>query len=99
MPKIIFSKNSKYGILNHLYFCPNFVFAGSALRHYSQCFVLFLIFCTQNFEDKYLPHELFLITRQTTKIRNAFANIMSTDIKPMCYLWQEDEGEELPHYL
>ena len=28
-----------------------------------------------------MPHELFLIARQTTKIRNAFANNMSTDIK------------------
>ena len=27
-----------------------------------------------------MPHELFLTTRQTTKIRNAFAN-MPTDIK------------------
>ena len=33
-----------------------------------------------NFQDKELPHELFLATRQTTKIRNAFANNMSTDI-------------------
>ena len=28
-----------------------------------------------------MPHELFLTTRQTTKIRNAVANNMSTDIK------------------
>ena len=28
-----------------------------------------------------MPHELFLTTRQTTKIRNAFANNMSADIK------------------
>ena len=28
-----------------------------------------------------MPHELFLTTRQTTKIRNAFANKISTDIK------------------
>ena len=28
-----------------------------------------------------MPHELFLTTRQTTKIENAFANNMSTDIK------------------
>ena len=27
-----------------------------------------------------MPHELFLTTRQTTKIRNVFANNMSTDI-------------------
>ena len=33
------------------------------------------------FEDKELPHELFLTTRQTTKIGNAFANNMSTHIK------------------
>ena len=35
----------------------------------------------KNFEDEQLPHELFLTTRQTTKMRNAFANNMSTDIK------------------
>ena len=28
-----------------------------------------------------MPHELFLTTRQTTKLRNTFANNMSTDIK------------------
>ena len=32
-------------------------------------------------EDEELLHELFLTTRQTTKIRNAFANNMSTDIR------------------
>ena len=35
----------------------------------------------KNFEDEELPHELFLTTRQTPEIRNAFANNMSTDIK------------------
>ena len=35
----------------------------------------------KNFEDEQLPHELFLTTSQTTKIRNAFADNMSTDIK------------------
>ena len=35
----------------------------------------------KNFEDEELPHELFLTTRQTTKIRYAFASNMSTDIK------------------
>ena len=35
----------------------------------------------KNFEDEKLLHELFLTTRQTTKIRNVFANNMSTDIK------------------
>ena len=35
----------------------------------------------KNFEDKELPHEWFLTTRQTTKIRNTFANNLSTDIK------------------
>ena len=35
----------------------------------------------KNFEDEELPHELFLTTRQTTKI-NAFPNNMSIDIKP-----------------
>ena len=33
----------------------------------------------KNFEDDELPHDVFL-TRQTTKIRNAFANNISTDI-------------------
>ena len=31
--------------------------------------------------DEELSHELFLTTRQTTKIRNFFANNMSTDMK------------------
>ena len=35
----------------------------------------------KNFGDEELPHELFLTTRQTTKMRNTFANNMSTDIK------------------
>ena len=35
----------------------------------------------KNFEYGEFPHELFLTTRQTTKIRNAFANNMLTDIK------------------
>ena len=35
----------------------------------------------KNFEDKEFPHELFLTTRQTTKIRIVFANNISTDIK------------------
>ena len=30
----------------------------------------------KTFEDEELPHELFVTTRQTTKIRNAFANNM-----------------------
>ena len=34
-----------------------------------------------NKKDEELPHKLFLTTRQTTKIRNAFANNTSTDIK------------------
>ena len=32
-------------------------------------------------EDEELPHKLFPAAMQTTKIRNAFANNMSTDIK------------------
>ena len=35
----------------------------------------------KNFQDDELPYELFLTTRQKTKIKNAFANNMSTDIK------------------
>ena len=34
----------------------------------------------KNFEDDELPHELCLITKETTKISNAFAT-MSTDKK------------------
>ena len=33
----------------------------------------------KTFEDEELPHELFLTTRQTTKLRNAFANNMLKD--------------------
>ena len=35
----------------------------------------------KKFEDKELSHELFLSTRQTTKIKNIFRNNMSTNIK------------------
>ena len=35
----------------------------------------------KNCKDEELSHELFLITRQTTKIRNTFANNMSIDKK------------------
>ena len=35
----------------------------------------------KNFEDEKSPHESFLTTRQTTKIRKAFDSNMSTDIK------------------
>ena len=34
----------------------------------------------KNFEDEELPYELFLTTRRTTEVRNAFANTMSTEI-------------------
>ena len=33
------------------------------------------------FQDEELPHDLILTTRQKAKIRNAFSNNMSTDIK------------------
>ena len=35
----------------------------------------------KGFQDKELPHEIFLTTRPTTKVRNAFANNISADIK------------------
>ena len=35
----------------------------------------------KNSEDEELPHESLLTTRQTAKIRNVFANNVSTDIK------------------
>ena len=34
----------------------------------------------KTFQEEELPCELLLATKQTTKIRNAFANNMSTDI-------------------
>ena len=37
-----------------------------------------LILNKKNFEDEELPHELFLTTKQETKMRNAFGNNMST---------------------
>ena len=33
------------------------------------------------FEGNNLPHELLLLTRQNTKLRNAFQNNISADIK------------------
>ena len=35
----------------------------------------------KNFNKSELPHELFLTTRQITKLRNKISNNMSTDIK------------------
>ena len=35
----------------------------------------------KNFQDEEFPHGIFLTRRQTTKIRNVFANNMSRDIK------------------
>ena len=35
----------------------------------------------KKFGDEEVPHELFLTTRQTTKLRNTFAINMPTDIK------------------
>ena len=35
----------------------------------------------KNFDDKELSHELFVRRRQTTKIKNTFADNISTDIK------------------
>ena len=40
-PKKYFQNNDfKYEILNHLYFGPNFIFGGTALGRFSQCFFL-----------------------------------------------------------
>ena len=33
------------------------------------------------FDGNNLPHELLLTTRENTKLRNAFNNTMSTDLK------------------
>ena len=35
----------------------------------------------KNFEGEKYPHEVFLTTRQTAKLRNAFAYNMLTDVK------------------
>ena len=35
----------------------------------------------KNYEHEKMPHELFVTKMQTTKVRNAFANNISTDIK------------------
>ena len=35
----------------------------------------------KKFQDEELQHEVFLTTRQKAKIRNAFSESMSTDIK------------------
>ena len=35
----------------------------------------------KTFQDEELPNGLILTTRQPTKIRNVFANNMSTDVK------------------
>ena len=35
----------------------------------------------KNFEEEELPHELFLATRQSVKLRNTFAKNMSIDVK------------------
>ena len=40
-----------------------------------------LIMNSKMFNGNNLPHELLLTTRQTTKLRNAFENNMSTAIK------------------
>ena len=39
------------------------------------------IITKKSFQNQELPHKLYLTTRQKTKIRNAFANNMSTDRK------------------
>ena len=38
------------------------------------------------FEDEELPHEFFLTTRQKTKLRNVFANNISTNLVKLKYL-------------
>ena len=39
------------------------------------------IITKKSLQNQELPHKLYLTTRQKTKIRNAFANNMSTDRK------------------
>ena len=42
---------------------------------------IILILNKKKFQDEELPHELFLTTIQTTKLRNPFPNKISADIK------------------
>ena len=35
----------------------------------------------KNFQDEVLPHELFLTSKQNTKLKNAFPNNILMDIK------------------
>ena len=53
----------------------------------------------KNFQDDELPHELFLTTREKTKITNTFANNMSTDIKlskvSCLKLFSQEEKQEV----
>ena len=43
----------------------------------------------KNVQDIEFPHELFITSRQKTKIKNAFANNMSTDIKLSKAQWSK----------
>ena len=45
----IVKKNSRYEILNHLYFGPNFFFSGTALGLFSRCFSSSVNHGSQNF--------------------------------------------------
>ena len=54
-PKYYFQKkNSKYDILNHLYFGPNFVL-GTALRRFSQCIFFLFFVIDQPWWPTFLP--------------------------------------------
>ena len=53
----------------------------------------------KNFEDEELPHELFLTTRKTIKIRNAFAINMSADIKLSKTQWGGSFGSWLGNFV
>ena len=69
MSEIIFSrKNSKYEILNHLSFGPNFVF-GTVLERFSQCF--FLIFGRR-------PTVIVEIFTQSPTIETSYGTVKKT---------------------
>ena len=54
-PKYYFQKkNSKYDILNHLYFGPNFVL-GTALRRFSQCIFFYFSSSTNHGGRHFYP--------------------------------------------
>ena len=90
MPAIIFSKkNSKYEILNHLYFGPSFLFCGTALGRFSQCWIFHLSSLANHFgRYLYAPppnhRKAFYGTAEKCKTTNK----LFIHVKPFVLLWK-----------